>query len=183
MSDQERTPDWKDTQGQVSPADAVHGPPGVRRARTPGASWTTHPLTLLLGVVVVVTLMWVVGASVVRWRARVEAERLMQITQEAARQSQLQAQQRQREAAEREEQRQVKLQRQEALRMQADAQRQQAEEDARRAEAAAADRKEKAWARFYRKPAYCETAATLECANGYIRARRSFELKWNQGEF
>jgi len=183
MDAQDGGGEWKDTQGPLRKADAGPAPRRKRRFAPHARSWTTHPLTLSLALVIGVALAWVVTVSIVRWRAQVAAEHQMQVTQEAARQAELRAQQAQREAAEREEQRQTKLQQQEALKAQAFAARQQAEEDARRAEAAAADRKEKAWAKFYRRPAFCETAATMECVNGYIRARRSFEEKWNKAEF
>lgn len=179
---EDRGADWKDTQGQL-PGAAARAVRRRRRFVARGPSWLTHPLTLLLVIVIVVGSLWAVGAAVVRWRERVETERLLQIEQEAARESQLRAKQLQREAAQREEERQAKLEQQEALKAQAIAERQRTEEAARRAEAAEADRKEQAWARFYRRPAYCETAATMDCVNGYIRARRNFEQKWNKGEF
>jgi flagellar biosynthesis GTPase FlhF len=174
--------EWKDTQGSLPGAAAR----AIRRRRRLGAgrpSWTRHPVTLLVAVVVSVALLWAVGASVVHWRARVAAERLQQIEQEAARQAQLRAQQLQREAADREAQRQALLDQQAAAKAQAIAERQRLDDEARRTEADAADRKEKAWSKFYRPSAYCETAATMECVNGRIRARRSFEQKWNKGEF
>ena len=183
MNAQDGSGEWKDTQGPLRQLDAGPAPGRRRRFGSRNRSWTTHPLTLSLALVIAVTLAWVATVSIVRWRAQVAAEHLMQATQEAARQAQLQAQQLQREAAEREEQRQTKLQQQEALKTQAFAAQQQAAEDARRAEAAATERKDKAWTRFYRRPAFCETAATMECVNGYIRARRSFEEKWNKAEF
>ena len=183
MDAQDGGGEWKDTQGPLRNVEAERAPGPRRRFGPRSRSWATHPLTLLLAVIIGVTLAWVITVSFVRWRAQVAAEHQLQIMQEAARQAELRAQQLQREAAEREEQRQTKLQQQEALKAQAFAARQQAEEEARRAEAAAADRKEKAWAKFYRRPAFCETAATMECVNGYIRARRSFEEKWNKAEF
>jgi hypothetical protein len=177
----DRAADWKDTQGQLpgAAARALRR----RRVRSRGPGWTTHPLTLLLAVVVSVALLWAAGAAIVHWRERVVAARLQQIEQEAARQARLRAEQVQREAAQREEQRQAKLEEQEAVKAQVIAERQRMDDDARLAEAAAAERKEKAWARFYRRPAECETEATMECVNGRIRARRNFEVKWNQGEF
>jgi len=44
------------------------------------------------------------------------------------------------------------------------------------------DRKERAWTRYYRKPAICNDAATVECANAFIRAKRTFEEKYPRGE-
>lgn len=45
-------------------------------------------------------------------------------------------------------------------------------------------RKEDAWSRFYRKPVQCDKAegqAFMECANGYIRAKRQFEAQYAKG--
>lgn len=45
-------------------------------------------------------------------------------------------------------------------------------------------RKETAWSRFYRKPAECDKAegqAFMDCANGYIRAKRQFEDQYAKG--
>ena len=52
--------------------------------------------------------------------------------------------------------------------------------------ALAADRKERAWARFYKKPAACEEtppkASMVECANHFIRAKREFEQLFEAGK-
>ena len=48
----------------------------------------------------------------------------------------------------------------------------------------AAARKEEAWRRYYQTPALCASAegqAFVECANGFIRAKRAFELKYATG--
>lgn len=174
--------DWKDTQGQL-PSAAARAQARKRQAVREPASWTTHPVTLLLAVVVCVALVWSAGAAVVHRREQLIAERQRLIAQEAAEQARQRAQQLQREAAQREEQRQAKLEQQEAVRAQVIAERQRMEDDARRAEAEAVERKDLAWARFYREPADCVTAATMECVNARIRARRAFEVKWNKGEF
>lgn len=46
----------------------------------------------------------------------------------------------------------------------------------------AAERKERAWARFYKKPAACDEtppkASMVECANHFIRAKREFEQSY-----
>lgn len=50
---------------------------------------------------------------------------------------------------------------------------------------AEARRKDAAWRKFYQRPAGCdkaEGAALVECANHYIRAKRSFETLYNAGE-
>jgi hypothetical protein len=41
-----------------------------------------------------------------------------------------------------------------------------------------AQRMEQAFAASYRKPPGCADAATLECANHYIRAKRAFEAQY-----
>lgn len=55
-------------------------------------------------------------------------------------------------------------------------------EAVQRAAQQAAERRDRAWARFYQKPAQCDenpTKATMvECANHYIRARREFEAQY-----
>lgn len=145
-------------------------------------SWTSHPITVVLAVIFGAVAVWGVQVAVVEWRARVAAEQIMRAGNEAMRQTQLRLQQVQREVAEREERRQAALRQQEAIKAQAIAERQQAADEARRAAAAAVERKDKAWARFYRKPAHCADSATVECANDYIRAKRSFEEKYARGE-
>jgi hypothetical protein len=50
----------------------------------------------------------------------------------------------------------------------------------------AADRKERAWNKYYKKPATCEgnpsNEAMTECANHYIRAKRQFEEAYAAGK-
>ena len=146
-------------------------------------SWLTRPLTLLISTLIGIAILWSLGAAAVRWRAQVVAERAAQVERENDRQAQQQAEQAQREAAARAAQQQAQQEQAEAARAQAFADTQRAQEEARLAELSAADRKEKAWAKFYRKPSHCETTGTMDCVNGYIRARRAFEEKWNRAEF
>lgn len=46
-------------------------------------------------------------------------------------------------------------------------------------------RKERAWARFYQRPASCEgnpsTDQLIECANHFIRSKREFDARWKAG--
>jgi len=46
-------------------------------------------------------------------------------------------------------------------------------------------RRERAWARFYRRPASCEgnptTDQLIECANHFIRSKREFDERWKAG--
>jgi hypothetical protein len=48
-----------------------------------------------------------------------------------------------------------------------------------------ARRKERAWERFYRRPAACEgnpsAEQLVECGNHFIRSRREFEDRWRTG--
>jgi flagellar biosynthesis/type III secretory pathway M-ring protein FliF/YscJ len=145
-------------------------------------SRSMHPVTMaalsLLGAV----LLYAMIASFMQWRAQRMVDQVTRAGQESIRQSQLQAEQMQREASEREAQRQVELRQQEALRVQAISERHQVEEEAQRAAAEGVDRKAKAWAKFYRKPASCNDAATMECANSFIRAKRTFEERYARGE-
>ena len=59
-------------------------------------------------------------------------------------------------------------------------------EAAQRAGQRAAERMDRAWARIYQKPAYCDENPTraimVECANHYIRARREFEANYGSGK-
>lgn len=46
-------------------------------------------------------------------------------------------------------------------------------------------RRERAWAKFYRRPASCEgnptTDQLIECANHFIRSKREFDERWKAG--
>jgi hypothetical protein len=63
--------------------------------------------------------------------------------------------------------------------------RQRAREAAQQASLAAARRKERAWARWYQRPAFCNenptSAQMVECANHHIRARKEFEERYAAG--
>jgi hypothetical protein len=63
---------------------------------------------------------------------------------------------------------------------------QRALEDARRAALEEAARKERAWARFYKRPASCDNNPNpdhmVECANQHIRAKRQFEEAYAAGK-
>lgn len=60
------------------------------------------------------------------------------------------------------------------------------EAEAQRRAQQAADRKERAWASYYKTPAQCDdnpTRATMvECANHFIRARRQFDETYAAGK-
>ena len=95
---------------------------------------------------------------------------------------QLQLRQQQRAETARQQARHDELDRQEALKVQAIRKQQAFDEAQRRAVIAEAERKERAWAKFYRRPPSCNDTASMECANGFIRAKRAFEEKYARGE-
>jgi len=110
-------------------------------------------------------------------RARGAAEEAARVVQ----QDQLQAEQHDDEDAARRRTMQAELDRQETIRMQALRERQQAEERATQSAAAEVVRRQRAWDKFYRPSAFCNDVATLECANAFIRAKRSFEREYARG--
>ena len=63
---------------------------------------------------------------------------------------------------------------------------QRATEEARRAAIEEAARKERAWARFYKRPPHCDNnpnqGQMIECANQHIRAKRQFEEAYAAGK-
>ncbi|MES2098817.1 MAG: hypothetical protein V4569_03285 [Pseudomonadota bacterium] len=177
MGVQDRDWYWKDTQGGSRDGDSRSG-----RPFRPNGSSSYHPIAIVLAALIGAGAMMVGVHAYQEWRARVAIAEVLRAGNEAMRQVQLQAAQQQREEAARQQARQAQIDRQEALKVQAIRQRQEADDEARRAIIAAADRKERAWAKFYRKPAACNDSASMECANGFIRAKRTFEEKYTRGE-
>jgi len=129
---------------------------------------------VILGVLIATA----IAAAYVKWNARVSAEANARAAQEEIdrlaqeRQQQLDAEQRaaaerQRLAAEEERARIERLREEQRL-----------AEESRRATLSDAERMERAFAASYRKPPGCAEAGTLECANHYIRAKRSFEAQY-----
>lgn len=182
-SQQDRDWRWKDTQSGPRAADPE------REARNSAAPADRsrrfdlhHPMALILAAIVGVAAMSIAVHAYLEWRARVALEEVLRAGAEATRKLQLQLEQQRREEVAQQQARQLQLERQEASHAQAIRAQQQAQEDARRAILAEADRKERAWAKFYRRPPSCNDAASMECANGYIRAKRSFEEKFARGE-
>ena len=179
-----RDSEWQDTQGGLrdrDPARAARGtgsPPAGRSAR----SMSRHPIALVLAAVIGVTVLSIAVHAYLEWRARVALEEVLRAGAEATRKLQLQLEQQRRDAVAAQQARQLQLERQEASHAQAIRAQQQAQEDARQAIVAEADRKERAWVKFYRRPASCNDAASMDCANGYIRAKRSFEDRFARGE-
>ena len=171
----ETNPQDDEREELARPASAVTRAQGVRAARMPLG------LIVALGVAGLV-LSLIVGVTFVQWRGQAAAHETLRLNQEAQRQAQAQLEQMEREALARKAQLEAEQQRQEEMRVQALVEQQRAADAAVRAEADAADRREKAWARFYRPPPHCETAATMECTNRYIRAKRLFDEKYAKGE-
>jgi Skp family chaperone for outer membrane proteins len=136
------------------------------------------PLQFAIAVILGVLIATAIAAAYVKWNARVTAEANARATQEEIeriareRQEQLEAEQRaaaerQRAAAEEERARVEKLREEQRL-----------AEEARRSQLNDTQRMEEAFAASYRKPPGCADAATLDCANHYIRAKRAFEVQY-----
>lgn len=176
---------WSDTvRRETTPEEELALPAARTASRARGGarpSGTQFGVSIALGVAGLV-LVFVIGVTFVQWRAQAATQETLRLNQEAQRQAQAQIDQMQREALARQAQLEAEQQRQEEKRAQALAEELRAVEAARRAEADAADRREKAWARFYRQPPHCEIAATMECTNRYIRAKRLFDEKYARGE-
>jgi hypothetical protein len=175
-------PLWKDTQGSAYEPHRADDPRGAALFGAPTRS-SHYRSALIVAAAIAGAALVVIAVDAFReWRARVAIEQITRANQDVLRQINAQTQQAQRDAQAREAARQATLEKQEAARLQAIAQRQRADEAAQRAALEKADRKEKAWAKFYRKPAACNDAVTLECANANIRAKRAFEDKYARGE-
>ena len=149
-----------------------------RRKRGWEAISVPLPLQFAIAVILGVLIATGIAAAYVKWNARVTAEANARATQEEIeriareRQQQIEAEQqamaeRQRRAVEEERARIEKLREEQRL-----------AEEARRAQLSEAERMEQAFAASYRKPPGCADAATLDCANHYIRARRAFEAQY-----
>ena len=194
MDDQDQDQDkvWSDTVRRETKPEQEEPPhPALRPAPRVHAGHAGRSAgrnaRIQLGVIIALAvaglvLVWIVGVTFVQWRAQQAAQETLRLNQEAQRQAQAQVEQMEREALTRKAQLEAEQQRQEEKRVKAFAEEQRAAEAARRAEVETADRREKAWARFYRPPPHCESSATMECTNRYIRAKRVFDEKWARGE-
>jgi len=186
MQAEEQDPDkvWSDTvRREATPEEELASRPGPTAShRVRGEQTRLHPgLIIALGVAGLV-LVLIVVVTFVQWRSQAAAQETLRLNQEAQRQAQAQIEQMQREALARQAQLEAEQQRQREQRIQAFNEQQRAADEVRRAQAETAERREKAWARYYRPPPQCETAATMECTNRYIRARRVFDEKFAKGE-
>lgn len=153
-----------------------------RRARAADGPRRFSPLMMVLALLAVATLAFAGLAWIVQSRAETAAELKLRSLPNVLQESQREGKKLQGEAEGRDAARQTRAQQQEEQRLQAITDQQQAQEQARRAETEAVDRKAKAWEKFYRKPAVCNDANTMDCANAYIRAKRTFEEKYARGE-
>jgi len=180
MSPEEQDKVWSDTVARDETPGASSRP-SVRSATRSGAARMPLPMAAALGLAALV-LIWIVAVTFVQWRAQAVAQETLRLSQEAQRQAQAQAEQMQREAIERQAQLQAEQQHQDELRVRALAEQQRAAEAVQRAQIDAAERRERAWSRFYQPPSHCVTAATLDCTNRYIRAKRAFDERYAKGE-
>jgi hypothetical protein len=124
-----------------------------------------HPLAAAVLTLVGVVLAYAIGVPFVEWRAQRAFEHIRQASQQTERNAQIRTEQIQREAADRQERRAADARAGEADRMRLIAEREAAADSVRRAVVEEATRKERAWAKFYKKPSHCDQAATVECAN------------------
>jgi hypothetical protein len=161
----ERIGDWPRLFGRNEAGDDAYRP-------------SMSPVTAAVVILACLALLWALIMSYAHSRQQAAAERAARFEESARRQAELVAEQAQREAAARAQQLQADQLAQESRRSQAIAERQRTEDEAAQAAASADQRKEQAWAAYYRKPAACNDATTMECANAYIRARRQFELQY-----
>jgi hypothetical protein len=138
------------------------------RNRLPLVTWVMCLLLLVI-----------IGTAVIRWRAP-PVVKPVPVSDDALEESQRQARQREAEALQAQQQALIDRR---AAEMRAFSERQRLEAESNRAAAETNERKARAWAKFYRSPAGCDAAATVECANDRIRARRVFEAEFAKGRF
>ena len=154
----------------------------ARRARAADRPPRLTPLRIALGLLAAATLAFAGLGWIVHSRSEAAAEVKLRSQPNVLQETQREGKKLQLEAEARDAARQTRAQQQDAQRAQTISAQQQAEEEARRLEAEAVDRKARAWEKFYRKPAVCNDANTMDCANAYIRAKRTFEEKFARGE-
>jgi hypothetical protein len=183
MDAQDRDGTWQDTQGaQRGSAEVSSRGESSPRFDRAHRSRYTRRFAWLVAAIIGVAVVLIAAHQYRDWRARIALQDAARANTEAQQRAQAQADLQRREDEARRQRLQAQIEQQEALKTQAIRERQQADEQARQAAEAEAERKEKAWAKFYRRPPACTDAASLECANGYIRARRTFEVKYARGE-
>lgn len=141
-----------------------------------------RPMVIAVSVVAAALAFVVVFVAVSRWRAEVSAQRIQRTAQELAQRAAIEAQELKRATDARQAALQAQLERQAAQRVQQAVERQRADEEASRAAAEAIERRDAAWKKYYRKPAACNDATTMECVNANIRAKRAFDERYARGE-
>lgn len=140
------------------------------------------PMRTALGVIAGLLLLFAVTVLYVRASHRAAAEATAKAAAQAQEQAERDALERA-EAAQRAQTERVRLAaEQEQARLARAREQQQVAEQARAAARGEAERKQRAWEAYYRKPPGCTDAASLECANHYIRARRAFDEKFAKGQ-
>jgi hypothetical protein len=193
------SPDRDDSQDQVRSVDAAPsaefvGPPRpvalTPLARPPRKAQPLarptlslpEPVKIALWVTVGLLLLFAIAAMVVRSNQRAAAEAADKAAQQAMEQNErddrLRAEAAQRALAER----QRLAQEQEQARVERIREEQRRAEDAQKAVSGEAERRQRAWEAYYRKPPGCTEAATMECTNHYIRAKRAFDDKYAKGQ-
>jgi hypothetical protein len=192
--DRDDTPDQNPDVGGTPPAEFV-GPPRpvaltplarkVRRSRSrsPSPSFLQPgPVRTAIGVIAGLLLLFAVTVLYVRTSHRAAAA----ATAKAAAQAQEQAERDERQRAEAAQRAQAERERlaaeQEQARIARAREQQVLADQAQAAARGEAERKQRAWEAYYRKPPGCTDAASLECANHYIRARRAFDEKYAKGQ-
>lgn len=179
--------------GDAAPAEFT-GPPrpvaltplARKPRRAPRAAWhdmvLPQPLKRALVIGAGLVLLFAIVFMVVRAQQRAAAEASAKAAQLAIEQlerdNQQQAEAAQRALAERQrlaqEQEQARVERMRAEQRRAEAAQKGVSDDA--------ERRQRAWEAYYRKPPGCTEVATMECANHYIRAKRAFDDKFAKGQ-
>lgn len=142
------------------------------------ASWDreeTRIWKIAVGVVLGVALAGVIGFFVRAWLAQQAIKQIGEQASQMLLQQQRAAAEMQRRAAEREDARRAELAR--TLREQ---------EQAKRAALDEQIRRERAWQKFYKRPAKCDenpnSETMMQCANEHIRAKRQFDELYAAGK-
>jgi LPS O-antigen subunit length determinant protein (WzzB/FepE family) len=179
MADDDRDP-FKEARDQnVPPTYHLLGDDSMARKER---ARQRRPLVIAASAVAGAMALVIVFVAVSRWRSEVATQRFQRAAQEAAQQAGIEAEELKRVTEAKQAAQQALLEQQAAQRLQKATERQRLEEEATRAAAEAVERKEAAWTKYYRKPAVCNDATTMECVNANIRAKRTFEEKYSRGE-
>jgi hypothetical protein len=192
--------DRDDSQDQVrnvdndSPAEFA-GPPrpvaltplARKERRTPAsvarpALSLPAPVKIALGVAAGLLLLFAITVLYVRSSQRAAAETAARAARQATEQIERDNQQRAETAQRAFAQRQRLADEQEQARIQRIREQERQADQAQGVVSGEAERRQRAWEAYYRKPPGCIDAATMECTNHYIRARRAFDEKFAKGQ-